>query len=291
MLQCAYLPKTLEEATAILQALGGVPLTVLGWGSNTILASAGVAGATFITRNMTETRIDPATGRTYFGAGVFLGQAATLVAKAGLAGAEFWVGIPGTIGGALRMNAGAMGADTAQHCVRAWVYHRVLGQVQEWAPAQMGFRYRHSAIDPTYHVVLGAEFQFAPVLAPDDTAGIQRRMEENIQFRRAHHPTEPNAGSVFQNPHPEAPAGKLLDALGAKTWEEGGVRISPRHANFIINTGGGTSLDVLRLMRRMQLAIETHYGLRAMPENILLGDALAEEQDLWWALTDINHTN
>jgi UDP-N-acetylmuramate dehydrogenase len=138
---------------------------------------------------------------------------------------------------------------------------------------------------------------------PGDAATITQKMTDSVQFRKTHHPTEPNGGSVFRNPipteaNPKPPsAGMLLDGLGARgnaetgmsPWQEGGVQISPRHANFIINVNNGSSLDVLRLMRRMQQAVVDAHGITLRPENVLLGDASAEERALWQLLWQEAH--
>jgi UDP-N-acetylmuramate dehydrogenase len=221
------------------------------------------------------------------------------------------VGIPGTMGGAVRMNAGATGQETGPLVVRVTLYNLETAQVETWTPEQLMFSYRHSAIDPQRHVVLSAELLFQP----GNPEEIKALMEKNRLFRQTHHPIEPNGGSVFRNPTTanEAPsanasgafaittntvpsadasgafalktAGQMLDELGAKSWVEDGVRVSPRHANFIVNTGGGSSVSVLRLMRRMQQAVEEAYGIRLRPENLFLGDATDEEMALWTQLT------
>jgi UDP-N-acetylmuramate dehydrogenase len=279
----AYQPTSEAEMVNILRQTqaAGKPLTLLGWGGNSIIASAGIRGVTIITRKLDW--VEPITDtRIAFGAGVHLAKAASVALKHGLTGGEFMIGIPGTIGGAVRMNAGALGQETANLVRSVNLYNLETAQLETWLPEQLGFHYRKSAIDPNKHVVLSAELE----LHPGNPAEISATMTQSVQFRKSHHPKEPNGGSVFKNPSKEMPAGKLMEELGAKgQWREGGAMVSPLHGNFIVNVDNATSLDVLRLMRRMQRAIQETYGLEAHPENLFLGDATPEEQVLWQALT------
>lgn len=278
----AYFPTTMEEALAVLQNVrkSGKKLTVLGWGSNSLIASAGIRGVTLITRKLTH--VEPkGENRFLFGAGVHLAKAATIAQQHSLSGAEYMIGIPGTIGGAVRMNAGALGQETASVVRYAFLYNLESGEFEIWDRERLQYGYRKSAIDPSVHLVLAAELEFTPGVLPDITA----TMEKSVTFRKQHHPTEPNGGSVFRNPAPEMTVGRMLDEAGAKSWVEGGCRVSPLHANFIVNTGGATSLDVLRLMTRMQQTVQEQYGYHIHPENLFLGEATPEEQDLWAALS------
>ncbi len=282
-LQEAYQPATEAEAVAILQTVcqQKKPLTVLGWGGNSLIASAGISGVTLITRKLDwVTRLSDT--RLAFGAGVHLAKASSEALKAGLTGAEYMIGIPGTIGGAVRMNAGALGQETADVVRAVTLFNLETGQVETWDPPRLGFRYRWSEIDPARHIVLGAELEFKP----GDPAEIQKLMDGSVAFRKIHHPKEPNGGSVFKNPSKEMPTGRLIEELGGKgQWREGGVMVSPLHGNFIINVDHGTSTDVLRLMTRMKQAIKARYGLDVFPENLFLGDATEEERILWEELT------
>ncbi|MGE0201055.1 MAG: UDP-N-acetylmuramate dehydrogenase [Candidatus Melainabacteria bacterium] len=280
-LQAAYLPVSQEEALAVLTTArqAGEAVTMLGWGGNTIVASAGVSGMTMITRRMT--RCTRRGDRSFeYEAGAHTAKIAADALKLGLHGAEYLIGIPGTVGGIVTMNAGAMGQETRGVVRSATVYDQVSGQLETWDAARLNFSYRHSDIDPARHVVLSAVFEFTP----GDPVAMKQRMDDNVAFRKTHHPVEPNGGSVFKNPHPDHPAGRLLEALGAKEWREGGVRVSPRHANFIINDRHGTSTDILKLMTRMKAAVQQAHGYHLHPENKLLGDITPEENTLWQAL-------
>jgi len=276
----AYQPKTLDETIAVLKYAQSKPLTILGWGGNSLIASAGISGITVITRKMDWTTRKSDT-ELEFGAGVHLAKAAKAALDHKLQGGEFMIGIPGTIGGAIRMNAGALSQEMANLVQSAQVFNLTSGEVETWSAAQLGFEYRKSNIDPHTHVVLSATLKFAP----GDPRVIQEIMDKSVNFRRSHHPLEPNGGSVFKNPTPEQPMGKLIEELGGKDWTEGGVRISPRHGNFIINLGKGTSTDVLKLMLRMKREVKARYNLDTHPENLFLGDATEEEKTLWQELT------
>lgn len=283
-LQEAYQPASEADMLAVLRMVheSGKPLTVLGWGGNTIIASAGISGVTLITRKLdwVEPKSDT---RLAFGAGVHLAKASHEALKRGLTGGEYMIGIPGTIGGAVRMNAGALGQETADITRSVNLFNLETGQPETWGPEQLQFSYRKSAIDPARHIVLSAELEFKP----GDPETIQELMEGSVSFRKTHHPKEPNGGSVFKNPSKEMPAGRLIEELGGKgQWREGGVMVSPLHGNFIINVDNGTSTDVLRLMTRMKHEIKMHYGLDVHPENLFIGDATDEEQILWRELTE-----
>jgi UDP-N-acetylmuramate dehydrogenase len=279
-------PTTTDQAIGYLQqAINvAVPVTVVGWGSNSIIADPGIRGLTVLTRDLQHMAIDANTGVADLGAGLFLGTASTQLQKKGLGGGAFWVGIPGTVGGAVAMNAGAMGSDTAKHLIDATVYNLATQQAEVWDKARLQFAYRHSAINPQQHVVLSARFAFIPLETQSLRDELAQQMKANIDFRRQHHPTQPNGGSVFQNPNPDNPVGRLLDQLGARDpetgWREGGIRISPVHANFMINTGTGTATDLLRLMVRAKRAVKQHFGFTIHPENRFLGQPSAEEKDL-----------
>lgn len=282
-LEEAYQPTSEAELVAVLKEAhrAGKTLTILGWGGNTIIASAGIRGVTVITRKLdwVEPKSDT---RIAFAAGVHLAKSASAALKQSLTGGEYMIGIPGTIGGAIRMNAGALGQETADLVRSVNLFNLETGDVEIWLPEHLGFSYRKSSIDPKKHIILSAELEFQP----GNAAEISAMMDKSVNFRKTHHPKEPNGGSVFKNPSKEMPAGKLLEELGAKgNWREGGAMVSPLHANFIVNIDKATSADVLKLMLRMKRAIHERYGFDAHPENLFLGEATEEEQTLWQELT------
>jgi UDP-N-acetylmuramate dehydrogenase len=194
-------------------------------------------------------------------------------AKAGIAGLEFYVGIPGTVGGALRMNAGGHGAETADVVVSA----RVLGvasggAVREADTGALGFGYRTSALGPG-DVVISARFAGHP----DAPAACARRIDEIVRWRREHQPGGQNAGSVFTNP-PGDSAGRLIDACGLKGLQIGGAVVSEKHANFFAASPGATAADVVALIRLVQERVETATGVRLVPEVQLVGFAGPSEE-------------
>lgn len=287
-MQEAYFPTSILEAETLLKTLKprlltGEPLTVLGWGSNTLIASAGIGGISFITRKLAG--IQPLeTGDSFrFEAGVHLAKVANTALQAGLTGGEFFVGIPGTMGGACRMNAGAMGQESSHIIKRALVFDLVNFD-SGWVNAEaFEFSYRFAKINPQHQLVLAVDCQFQQ----GDVHQAQARMEENMAFRKTHHPIEPNGGSVFRNPtEPNSPSvGKMIDELGGRgNWHCGQAKISEKHGNFIINIGQATSLDVLQLMLKMKTAIQTAYGLTVYPENKFIGLATQEEYAIWQQL-------
>lgn len=281
-LEEAYQPASEAELIEILQRVRaeGKKLTILGWGGNTLIASKGISGVTVITRKLDWVReISPT--RLAFGAGVHLAKSSTEAMKRSLSGGEYMIGIPGTIGGAVRMNAGALGQETADITHSVNLFNMETGEAETWDAERLQFSYRRSAIDPQKHIVLSAEMEFKP----GDRDEISKLMEGSVSFRKHHHPKEPNGGSVFKNPKPDMPMGRLMEELGAKgNWSVGGAMVSPMHGNFIINFNG-TSTDVLKLMLRMKRAVKEHYNLDVHPENLLIGDITDEEQEIWKELT------
>jgi UDP-N-acetylmuramate dehydrogenase len=279
----AYLPENEAELLDILHDVSSSKknLTVLGWGGNSIIATAGIRGVTLILRKLETTEFLSET-RIRFGAGVHLARAASVAQKAGLHGGEYMIGIPGTIGGAIRMNAGALAQETADLVRSVRIFNLESKQIETKSAEELEFSYRKSGIIPDRDIILSAELDYTPGNSTD----IMQMMDQSVHFRKTHHPKEPNGGSVFKNPAPDKPVGRLMEELGAKgNWREGAMMVSPLHGNFIINLGGGTSTDTLKLMRRMQVAAKEAYDVNLHPENLFLGDATPEEKELWQTLT------
>jgi UDP-N-acetylmuramate dehydrogenase len=277
-----YLPKTMPEAMDVLAMVREKhrPLTVLGGGSNTIVASQGIRGVTFLCKRLMF--VEPVDEcRFKIGAGMPLAKVCKLAQDQGLSGAEFMIGVPGTLGGAVTMNAGAMGQETSEILEYAILFNLQSGQIEHWTHDQLQFSYRKSAIRPLEMIVLGAQLR----LQAGEAGAIAELIQQSLVFRQKHHPKDPNGGSVFKNPTPHQPAGRLLDDMGAKGWREGGAMISPMHANFIVNVKNATSTDILHLMLRMKRAIRERYGLEVFPENRFLGEATEEEIMIWEELT------
>lgn len=282
----AYSPTTVEQLLTVLRELHPqqpAPPLVLGWGSNTLVGQVNLNTPCLVLRQLSGMSPLPNSPTTAEGvplqwrilAGTHLAQVANETVKHGLSGGEFFIGIPGTLGGALVMNAGAMGQETAPLLLRVRVFDWLTGEDHWLAADRLSFDYRYSNLDPARTLILEADLAF--------TAGhsgqAKARMQANVAFRKAHHPTEPNGGSVFRNPtvaspmgQPAIPAGQLVDELGGKgVWRVGDALISPKHGNFIINMGNATASDVLGLMQLVQTKVFEATGHKLHPENKLLG--------------------
>jgi UDP-N-acetylenolpyruvoylglucosamine reductase len=244
----------------------GIPALILGRGSNLIVPDAGVDGVVVSLSHEAWSRFEALPdGRVRAGAGLRLKNLCGLAASSGLSGFEFLEGIPGSVGGALRMNAGAMGG---------WIFDLVeevqlmtmAGEAKVLRRAEMRFDYRRCS-DLQDAVALGAVLR-AP--GKESAEAIARRIDA---FRRKRHetqPREPSAGCIFKNP-PGDFAGRLIEECGLKGERAGNAEVSPVHANFIINRGGATSADVLELIRRVRGRVRNARGVDLEPEVLLYG--------------------
>jgi len=244
----------------------GLPWLILGRGSNVLVADAGVRGLVIRVQS-SATQIDAETGAVDADAGVRLASLAVATAQVGLSGLEFGVGIPGSIGGAVVMNAGAHGGCIADTIVSATVLLPD-GSVTELGRADLALGYRESRFRRNRsEVVLGARFG----LARREPAQCLATIAEYRQRRRQSQPTDASAGSVFRNP-PGTAAGLLLDRAGLKGARIGGAMVSTKHANFFVNAGGATAADVAALIALARERVESAYGIRLEPEVELVGD-------------------
>jgi len=240
---------------------GARPL-VIGNGTNLLVPDEGL-DRLVIDVSGGLTRVEMADDRTLRAeAGIPLARLADFAQKHGLAGLEFAHGIPGTLGGAVCMNAGAYGGEMRQAVRSASVLDPESG-VLTLSNEELVFGYRHSALtDHPDWVVLSAEL----TLTPDDPASIRERMEELMRRRRASQPLEyPSAGSTFKRPEGYY-AGTLIDQCGLKGLTVGGAQVSEKHAGFVINRGGATFADVTELMRQVQETVWREKGVRLEPE-------------------------
>ena len=187
-------------------------------------------------------------------------------AAAGLTGFEWAVGVPGSVGGAVRMNAGGHGSDMAASLIRVRVLDLANGE-DGWVPAdRLRLSYRHSSIGPS-QVVLAAELGLA---AGGSGPRPRPRIAEIVRWRRQHQPGGPNAGSVFTNPEGDS-AGRLIEASGAKGLRVGSAEVSTKHANFIQVDEGGRAADVVALMAEVQRRVADATGVHLVPETCLVG--------------------
>ena len=244
----------------------GVPVLVVGRGSNLLVSDRGFAGlAVVVGEGLDAVGVDTAACCVRAGAGALLPVVARRTAAAGLTGLEWAVGVPGSVGGAVRMNAGGHGSDVAASLVSARVVDLAGGRPVERSAADLALGYRRSDVGPA-EVVLEATF----ALAPGDREECEARIGEIVRWRREHQPGGQNAGSVFTNPLGDS-AGRLVDAAGLKGFRVGSATVSPKHANFIQADEGGRADDVMALIREVQRRVEETTGVRLEPELRLVG--------------------
>ncbi|WP_293899143.1 UDP-N-acetylmuramate dehydrogenase [Phenylobacterium sp.] len=234
-----FLPADHQDLAEFLKALpASVPVTVLGVGSNVIVRDGGVDGVTIRLAGRAFAGVETEGQRVTAGAAALDSAVARAAAQAGIGGLEFYAGIPGTIGGALTMNAGCYGVETRDVLVSAWGYDRA-GARRELARADFGYSYRHSEA-PADIIWVEATFEGQPD-APD---AVQARMAEIGARREQTQPIrEKTGGSTFKNT-PGHASWKLVDAAGWRGKLYGGAMFSPLHSNFMINTGTATAADL-----------------------------------------------
>jgi UDP-N-acetylenolpyruvoylglucosamine reductase len=242
-----------------------LPFFVIGRGSNLLVRDGGVRGVVICLAHASFSRIDIAGERLHCGAGAKLKAVAVEAKRSGLSGVEFLEGIPGSVGGALRMNAGAMGGATfdAVESVRLMDF---AGHVRELAPREMSVEYRSCGVLKT-NIALGAVFQCRP--AP--RGEIEQRMKAFNERRWESQPAAPSAGCTFKNP-PAIPAGKLIDELGLKGTRVGGAVVSAEHGNFIVNDGNATARDILELIAILKQRAKKERGIDLHTEVEIIGE-------------------
>jgi UDP-N-acetylmuramate dehydrogenase len=244
-------------------------LQCIGAGSNLLIADGGLEGLSLCLRRLQGSQLDPAQGWVEAAAGEPIPTLARKAARAGLAGLEWAVGIPGTAGGAAVMNAGAQGGCTAErlHSVQV-VDPRRPQEPFALTAAELDFTYRHSRLQQEPLVVLSVRFQLE---AGHDPAAVTARTSANLHSRTSTQPyQQPSCGSVFRNPEPHK-AGRLIEELGLKGLRVGGAEVSPMHANFIVNCGEATAGDIDTLIRAVQREVVEQRGIALHPEVKRLG--------------------
>ena len=243
-----------------------LPYLILGRGSNLLIRDGGIRGVVISMAHPSFANIEVFGRQLRCGAGAKLKDVAVRARKAELTGLEFLEGIPGSVGGALRMNAGAMGGATFD-VVTQVRFMDDTGDVRELSAASMNAGYRSCPFLAT-GVALGATFAGEP--APKEL--IMARTNDFNERRWRSQPKEPSAGCVFKNPSPTLSAGKLLDDAGLKGARIGGASVSMVHANFIINDGTATAHDILELIEMMRARVKAAHGLELRTEVQVVGD-------------------
>jgi UDP-N-acetylmuramate dehydrogenase len=247
----------------------GLAALVIGAGSNLLVSDAGLEGLTLCNRRLQGAVLDASSGLIEAQAGEPIPSLARRAARAGLSGLEWSVGIPGTVGGAAVMNAGAQGGCTAEVLESVTVIepHRP-EQPFDLSAGELDFAYRHSRLQEEPLVVLAARFRLQ---AGHDPAEVSRRTSANLHSRTSTQPyQQPSCGSVFRNPEPDK-AGQLIEGLGLKGLSVGGAQVSPIHANFIVNTGAASAAEIDQLISTVQQRIEAAHGITLHTEVKRLG--------------------
>ena len=243
----------------------GQKFFVLGRGSNLVVRDGGFRGVVICLAHANFSGVEIDGERIRCGAGAKQKAVAIEAKRNGLSGVEFLEGIPGSIGGALRMNAGAMGSETfsAVESVRVMDF---AGQIRALTPAEMSVTYRCCAT-LKQHVALSAVFK----CTPQPRAEIEQRMKAYNEKRWSSQPAAPSAGCMFKNPT-GVPAGKLIEELGLKGTFVGGAMVSLEHGNFIVNGGLATARDVLELVARLQAKAKAERGVELHTEVEVIGE-------------------
>jgi UDP-N-acetylmuramate dehydrogenase len=252
----------------------GVPFTVLGGGSNVLVADEGVRGLVVRVHGGDVRRIAPALVRA--DAGVTINGLVRWTITHGLAGLEAWAGTPGTVGGAVYGNAHFQGRLIGD-LVEAVTLITPSGERVEVPAAEMAFAYDDSRLHRTREVVLSADFR----VAEGDPVALRHVARESLAFRKRTQPlASPSAGCIFQNPDPARDrvpagvppsAGALVDRAGLKGAAEGGARVSPTHGNFIVNDGGATARDIRTLIDRCKREVRERFGVELHEEIVYVG--------------------
>ncbi len=254
------------EAVACAVAKSGVGVLALGRGSNLLVADSGFAGLCVSLAGDyagLELRDD---GLARAGGGLDYPVLARRSAAAGRTGMEWAVGIPGSAGGAVVMNAGGHGAETKDRLVSTLVLDLARGEAAEWSNSALTFAYRRSALG-AHHLVLSATYQ----LAEGDPARSADTMSEIVAWRRAHQPGGRNAGSTFSNPPGDA-AGRLIEVAGLKGMRVGSAQVSEKHANFVQSDTNGSADDVFRLISEVRRLVLERCGVELSLELRTVGE-------------------
>lgn len=244
-----------------------LPVTLLGGGSNLLVSDRGLPGLVISTRHLRHTQFDSDTGQVTAAAGEPLPRLAWQAAELGWQGLEWAVGIPGSVGGAIVMNAGAHRSCVADILVNTQVL-LPSGSLEIFTPQQLAYSYRTSLLQGSQSLVTQATFQLQPGAKPEQVMAIT---SQHLEQRRTTQPYHlPSCGSVFRNPTPYK-AGWLIEQTGLKGYQIGGAQVAQRHANFILNCGGATASDIWQLIRYIQQQVEKRWSICLEPEVRILG--------------------
>lgn len=268
-----FFPENMDEFIQILKE--NPEIKVFGNLSNTLVSDEGYNGKIILTTKMNSIQI--INTKVVADCGVKGPKLAQEVCKNGLSGLEFMIGFPGSIGGEVCMNASANTQAVSDRLISVICYSAQTGLVK-FSKSEMGFDYRTSRCQSEDLIVLQAEFN----LEKKEISEIQKKMDENLNFRKSHQPSLalPNCGSIFKNPQGDS-AGRILDSIGAKQMISGGVKVWENHANFIVNDRAGSSEDILNLMFEMRTKVKENYSISLEPEIKFLGGNNKKENEIW----------
>jgi UDP-N-acetylmuramate dehydrogenase len=268
--QWFVIPRTIAELQATWKwgKQQKLPITLIGAGSNLLISDRGLPGLVICTRYLRYADYHPHNGTIIACAGEPIVNLATQAGKRGWEGLEWAIGIPGTVGGAVVMNAGAHHGCVADTLVSIQVLTNT-GELVTLTKAQLGFAYRTSILQTGDYLVAEAVFKLKTGADPAVVTAITKRYKEHRIKTQPYN--LPSCGSVFRNPEPQKSA-KLIEQLGLKGYKIGGAQVSTRHANFIVNSDNATATDIYRLIRYVQQQIKHHYGVELEPEVKILGE-------------------
>lgn len=261
-------PKNLSELEVLVNLTyeQTIPLTVIGNASNLIIRDGGIEGLVVILTKMQEVRADPTNNTVTADAGARIIDVSEAACEAAFTGLEFAAGIPGSVGGAVFMNAGAYGGETENVIESVKVITRK-GELKTYSHDEMNFSYRHSLVQDTGDIVLSATFS----LKKGDRLAIKNKMEYFNGLRRAKQPLEyPSCGSVFKRPTGHF-VGPMIIKAGLQGKRIGGAEDSKKHAGFIVNVGGATATDYVDLIHLIQREIKAKYDINLETEVRIIG--------------------
>lgn len=261
-----FIPGSIVECSQALEIAGnqGVPVTFLGSGSNVLVADKGIEGLVIITRGLNN--ISWNGDHIKAEAGVFLPSICREAAEKGFSGLEFATGVPGTLGGAILMNAGTK-YGFMEDIIEEVETLDTVGRKLTYPKEDISFFYRNSSFKNKSELIVQATLK----LKRDSQENIKAAMADILEQRGEKQPLNyPNAGSVFKNP-PGYSAGRLIEGVGAKGWRRGDAQVSEKHANFIVNLGEAKAAEVIELIKEVQRTVNEKYSVNLETEVVMLG--------------------
>ena len=265
-----YEPCNIYEFTQIINwaKLKNLTVRIIGGGSNLLIKNTYLEGLTICTKKLKSIKIDPETGLVNVECGVMLPSLAAHLAKNGCEGGEWSIGIPGTVGGAIFMNAGAANSSMDQNIESVQVIDLKTLKIFTIDKTNISFKYRYSSFQDNNQIILKAQLKFKP---HRDVKIIMENTKKNLKYKKETQPYHmPSFGSVFKNPDNWF-AGKLIEDAGLKGMKIGYAQISDMHANFIVNNSNATSKDIMELITLVQNKILQKQGILLNPEVRMIG--------------------